>query len=424
MVRGQGLRLWDAEGREYLDASSGGVWCVNVGYGREEIAQAVYDQLKAMAYFSPSGGNAPAAELARRLLGLTTGLARVYYASSGSEATEKIIKILRLRSHLAGRPEKTTIIYRDRDYHGATYGAMSVSGQPERTAGFGPLLPGFRAVPHALCYRCSFGLSFSECELECVKAVERLILEEGPDRVAGAIFEPVTAGGGVIVPPPGYFSELAATLRKYETPLVVDEVVCGLGRTGVMFGHQQFGLQPDAVTMAKGLASAYMPISATAVSAALYEDLEKADDRLGYFRDISTFGGSAAAAAAALANLDVIDRENLLDNVRRQGQRLLEGLENLRDRPGVGDVRGLGLLAGVELVADKRTKTPLDEERVARVAGAMAEKGVLVGRTNRSLPGLNNVINLAPAYVATESDIDEILSALARTLDELGAGRI
>jgi taurine-pyruvate aminotransferase len=424
MAKGEGLRLWDLDGREYLDAASGGVWCVNLGYGRRELAEAVYDQLLRLPYYVASAGNPPAAKFARRLTRHTPGLTRVYYSNSGSEANEKAIKMLRLKSFVQGRPERIVVLYRDRDYHGTTYGTLSCSGQPERTAGFGPLSPGFESVPHALCYRCAFGLSYPACDLECARAIEAKILETGPDKVAGAIFETVTAGGGIIVPVPEYYRLVAETVRKYSLGLIMDEVVCGLGRTGSMFAYQGYGLSPELVTMAKGLASAYMPISATVATEELFAALQAGPGDLGYFRDISTFGGSAAAAAAALENLDIIEREDLLANVRRMGDLLLEGLRENLEHPNVGDVRGLGLLAGVEFVADKASRTPLAEDKVVAVVAAMAAKGVLVGRTNRSLPGLNTVVNLAPAYVVTKDDLEVILRVFREAVREvLGPGR-
>ncbi|MDR2368743.1 MAG: aminotransferase class III-fold pyridoxal phosphate-dependent enzyme [Deltaproteobacteria bacterium] len=422
MARGQGLRLWDVDGREYLDASSGGVWCVNVGYGREDLALAVYRQLKEMPFYVASGGNLPAIALAKKLLASAPGLARVYLSNSGSEANEKAYKMLRLLAHCAGEPDRKTIVYRDRDYHGTTYGALASSGQEERRAGFGPFPGGFLRVPHALCYRCHFGLAYPGCDLECARAVGRAVAGYGPGKIVGGIFEPITAGGGVIVPVPEYYPEISRQFKKHGHKLIIDEVVCGVGRTGDMFAYPGLGLAPDIVTMAKGLASAYMPISVTATTEEIFKALQAGDERLGYFRDISTFGGSAAGPAAALENLAIIERENLLENVRRMGERLMAGIRGCLDHPNVGDVRGKGLLVGAEFVSDKKTKEPLPEALVIKVASTMAANGVLVGRTNRSIPGLNNVINFAPAYVATESDIDAIVDAFGASLAEaLGA---
>jgi taurine-pyruvate aminotransferase len=419
MVKGEGLRLWDLDGKEYLDATSGGVWCVNVGYGRKELAKVVYDQLVEMPYYVASCGNLPAVDFSKKLLDGAPGLNRIYFSNSGSEANEKAYKMLRLLSYIENKPERQTILFRDRDYHGTTYGALSSSGQAERTEGFGPLLSGFLKVPHTLCYRCHFGLSYPNCEIECAKAIEDIITAHGPEKVVGGVFEPITAGGGVIIPVKEYYEKLESIFSDYGLKLIIDEVVCGIGRTGKMFAYQHYGLSPDIVTMAKGVASAYMPISITATTEELFKSLQSGDEKLGYFRDISTFGGSAAAAAAALENLLIIEREKLVENVRLMGSYLLDGLKQTLNHPNVGDVRGQGLLAGVEFVADKKTKTPLSEEKVIKIVSTMASKGVLAGRTNRSLPGLNTIINFAPAYIVTKADIDIIVDMFKETIFEV-----
>jgi taurine-pyruvate aminotransferase len=419
MVRGEGLRLWDLDGREYLDATSGGVWCVNVGYGRKELAQAVYNQLVAMPFYVATAGNLPAIDFSEKLLKKAPGLSRVYFSNSGSEANEKAYKMLRLLSFVENEPKRKTILYRDRDYHGTTYGALSSSGQEERREGFGPFPEGFLKVPHALCYRCHFGRTYSSCDIDCAGAVESIIFSHGPEKIAGGIFEPITAGGGIIVPVREYYQRLAEIFQKYGLRLIIDEVVCGLGRTGEMFAYQGYNLKPDIVTMAKGLASAYMPISVTATTEDLFSRLQSGDGKLGYFRDISTFGGSAAAAAAALENLQIIERENLLENVRLMGDYLLSGLKESLDHPNIGDVRGLGLLTGVEFVTDKKTKEPLPEEKVIGVVSAMAARGVLAGRTNRSFPGHNNIINFAPAYIITKPEVETIVEVFKESIREI-----
>ncbi|MDR0881447.1 MAG: aminotransferase class III-fold pyridoxal phosphate-dependent enzyme [Candidatus Adiutrix sp.] len=415
MAAGQGLRLTDINGREYLDAASGGVWCVNVGYGRAEIAEAVCAQMKRMPYYAATGGNLPTIEFSEKLLKYMPGLSRLYFSNSGSEANEKAYKMVRLKGWAEGRPERTTILYRHRDYHGTTIAALSSSGQAERRDGFGPLAPGFVEAPHACCYRCAFGRNYPGCELECARAVEEIIKREGSETVAGIVLETITAGGGIIVPVPEYYVIIQEICVRHGLTLIMDEVVCGLGRTGSMFAYQDYGLKPDIVTLAKGVASAYMPVSLTVTTEALFESLQ-GDERLSYFRDISTFGGCAAGATAALENLKIIENEKLLDNVRQMGDYLLAGLRENLDHPNVGDVRGRGLLAGLELVADKATKTPLPEEKVMAVCGEMAARGVLIGRTNRSLPGHNNIVNFAPAYIVTQDDLDIILKTLRESL--------
>ncbi|MDR0239402.1 MAG: aminotransferase class III-fold pyridoxal phosphate-dependent enzyme [Deltaproteobacteria bacterium] len=416
IVEGKGLRLKDIHGKEYLDATSGGVWCVNVGYGRAEIAEAVCAQMKKMVYYAASGGNLPTIEFSEKLLSHMPGLSRVYLSSSGSEANEKAYKMVRLLAYNGAKKEKKKILYRYRDYHGTTIGALSSCGQPERRECFGPFVEGFAEVPHACCYRCAFGQNYPGCALECVKAVEDVIRQEGPDTVGAIIFEPITAGGGIIPPVAEYYEEVSAICKKYGVLVIMDEVVCGMGRTGAMFGYQHYGIAPDMVTLAKGVASAYMPISCTVTTENVFSGLQASGDKLGYFRDISTFGGCAAGPAAALENMRIIEREKLLANVTAMGAYLMEGLKETLSHPNVGDVRGKGLLAGIEFVVDKTSKNPLPEEKVIALCGEMAANGVLVGRTNRCFPEHNNIINLAPAYIVTRADIDIILKTLREAL--------
>jgi taurine-pyruvate aminotransferase len=345
------------------------------------------------------------------------GLTRIYLSNSGSEANEKAYKIVRALAHITGNTTKKKVLYRNRDYHGTTIAALSSCGQPERREWFGPFVPGFVEFPHACCYRCAFGKTYPGCDIDCAKSVERIIQEEGPETIGGLIVEPITAGGGVIPPVSEYYDVLAEICRRHGVLIIMDEVVCGMGRTGTMFGYQQYGVTPDIVTMAKGVASAYMPISITATTEDIFKAfLHDPADKLAYFRDISTYGGCAAACTAALENMKIIEEENLLSNVTAMGAYLLDGLKGLLTHPNVGDVRGKGLLCGVEFVEDKKSKKPLPESKVIQIVGEAAAQGVLLGRTNRSFPGLNNIINMAPAYVVTKADIDAIVSTLRQAI--------
>ncbi len=418
MVEGQGLTLRDIRGREYLDATSGGVWCVNVGYGRKSIADAVHAQLLKLPYYAATAGNIPYAQFAAKLTSLMPGINRVYLSNSGSEANEKAYKMVRAIGHMKHDGKKKTIIYRHRDYHGTTIGALSSTGQQERRDWFGPFAPGFAEMPHACCYRCAFGRSYPGCDLECAASLETVIKQLGEEEVGGVIFEPITAGGGVIPPVTGYYDVIQDICRRYGVLLIMDEVVCGMGRTGKWFGYQHYGASPDIVTMAKGVASAYMPISVTATTENVFAQfLNDPADKMSYFRDISTFGGCAAGCSAALESTRIIEEENLLDNCARMGERLLDGLKDMAGLPFVGDVRGRGLLCGIELVKDKATREPVDESYVIKVAGEIAARGVLVGRTNRSLPGQNNILNLAPALCVSAAEIDAILKAVKAGLE-------
>jgi taurine-pyruvate aminotransferase len=415
IVEGKGLKVWDATGREFLDALSGGVWTVNVGYGRSSIADAVRDQLVRMNYFAQSAGSIPAARFAEALLKKMPGLSRVYFGNSGSEANEKVFKMVRQISqrHHGGR--KWKILYRERDYHGTTIATLAAGGQPERAAMYGPYPDGFVMVPHCLEYRKQWEVdNYGE---RAADAIEEVILREGPDSIGLLCLEPITAGGGVIVPPKGYWDRVQEICRKYDILLHIDEVVCGLGRTGTWFGYQNFGIKPDFVTMAKGVASGYAAISCTVTTEAIFELFKDAADPMAHFRDISTFGGCAGGPAAALENLRIIEEEGLLDNCLAMGARLRQNLLALQDKHAVvGDVRGMGLFQGMELVLDRSTKEPVSEKSISQVVAQAAARGVLIGASNRSVPGLNNVICLAPALVATESDIDAITEAIDQAL--------
>ncbi len=418
IVEGTGLRVKDINGREYLDALSGGVWTVNVGYGRESIANAIRDQLTRLPYFANTAGSVPGARFAERLTEKMPGLSRVYYSNSGSEANEKGYKLVRQLAALKNGGEKHKILYRDRDYHGTTITALSSSGQLQRKDHYGPFTPGFVEVPHCLAYRAENG-DDPDYGVQAAKEIEKVILQEGPDTVGSLILESITAGGGVITPPEGYFETVQAICRKYGVLLHIDEVVCGMGRTGKWFGYQHYGVKPDIVTMAKGVASGYAAISVTVTTEDLFgEFLAEVSDTMHYFRDISTFGGCTAGPAAALENMRIIEEENLLDNANEMGNYLMDLLHALQEKhPLVGDVRGKGLFAGVELVADRTTKEPVDEFVAASVVThCLRESGVMIGRTNRSFPKYNNTLCLSPALICTPGDLDEIVGAMDRAL--------
>jgi taurine-pyruvate aminotransferase len=411
-VEGNGARVRDIAGNEYLDGASGGVWCVNVGYGRESMAKVIYDQLLKLPYYAGVAGTVPAAEFADRLSALLPGLDRIFFSNSGSEANEKAFKMVRQLAHLKGTG-KYKVVYRDRDYHGTTIACLAASGQPERRKEYGPFPPGFAEIPHALCYRCPFDLTYPDCGVRCAHALEDTIQNEGPETVGAVILEPITAGGGVIAPVDEYYPIIQKICSTYDVILIMDEVVCGFGRTGTMFGFEQYDVVPDIVTMAKGMASAYAPISATAVRGEIFETfLNDPGASYAYFRDISTYGGCTAGFAAALENLRILEDENLVENSRVVGEYLHDRLLELADHEYVGDIRGRGLFAGIELVRDRSSRTPVGEDVMAAVLSRIADEGVLVGKTTRSFHGLNNTINIAPPLIVTKADVDEIVDAV------------
>ncbi|MDJ0630633.1 MAG: aminotransferase class III-fold pyridoxal phosphate-dependent enzyme [Rhodobacter sp.] len=419
-VRGKGMHIWDADGNEYLDAVSGGVWTVNVGYGRESIADAVREQLVTLNYYSGAAGSVPGAQFAKKLLEKMPGLSRLYLTNSGSEANEKVYKMVRQISQSKYGGKKNKILFRDRDYHGTTITALSSGGQGERSDQYGPMTPGFVEVPHCLAYRSGNG-DDADFGVRAADAIEEVILREGPETVGALVLETVTAGGGVIVPPEGYWPRVQEICEKYDILLHLDEVVCGFGRLGTFFGYEQFGIRPDFVTMAKGVASGYAAIACVATTEKVF-DMFKDDpaDPMNFFRDISTYGGCHAGPAAALENMRIIEDEDLLANSRDVGAYLQQALHQLMGRhEAVGDVRGLGLFAGIELVKDRTSKEPVAEADIRAVVKGCRDQGVLIGASNRSIAGYNNTLLLSPALICTRENVDTIVNAMDTALEQV-----
>ena len=420
IVEGKGLRVWDQHGKEHIDAVAGGVWTVNVGYGRETIADAVRDQILKMNFFGGTAGSIPGAMFAERLMGKMPGMTRVYYANSGSEANEKAFKMVRQIAHKRYGGKKHKILYRDRDYHGSTLATMSAGGQDEHNAQYGPFAPGFIRVPHCMEYRKheQDGAPVENYGEWAANQIEEVILREGADTIGALCLEPVTAGGGVIEAPDGYWPRVQEICKKYDILLHIDEVVCGMGRTGVWFGYQNYGVQPDIVTMAKGVASGYAAISCCVTTEKVFDlFMDDTSDPMNYFRDISTFGGCTAGPAAALENMRILEDEELLSNTLVMGERMMGNLRALMDKHAVaGDARGKGLFCGLELVADRDTKEPLDEKLVGAVVADCMKQGVIIGATNRSVPGKNNTLCFSPPLIATADDIDAITDAVDAAL--------
>ncbi len=426
IVEGKGMRVWDQNGKEHLDAVSGGVWTVNVGYGRERIANAVRDQLVKLNYFAGAAGSIPGATFAAMLTEKMPGMTRVYYSNSGSEANEKAYKMVRQIAHKRYGGKKFKILYRERDYHGTTIAAMASGGHHQRNALYGPFPEGFIPVPHCLEYRAheqdwAKGLSGEDYGIAAANQIEQVILREGADTVGGLILEPITAGGGVIPPPPGYWQRVQEICKQHNVLLILDEVVCGVGRTGTWFGYQNYGVQPDIVTMAKGVASGYAAISCTVTTEAVFEMFkDDSSDPLNYFRDISTFGGCTAGPAAAIENMRIIEDEDLRANTDVMGARLMENLHALTEKHAViGDVRGVGLFCGAELVSDRATREPVHEAKVQAVVGECMAQGLVIGATNRSFEGYNNTLCLSPGLIATADDIDAVTDGIDSALTKV-----
>ncbi len=407
--RGEGCYLYDAQGNRWLDGVSG-LWCVNVGHGREELAKAASEQMHKLAYLPGTMSHEPAIRLAAKLVELLGYPARVYYSNSGSEANEAAIKIARqYQAQVGDGPGRYKIIARHRGYHGNTLGALSATGNWERRHGYEPLVPGFVFTDAPDPYR---GVD------NCAEKLEQTILREGADSVAAVIMEPIVAGGGLLFPPDDYLPAVREICTRYGVLLILDEVVTGFGRTGKMFAHQHWGVEPDILTLAKGFASGYMPLAATVAKREVFEAFEGTPESHRHFRHVNTFGGHPVATAVGLKNLEIVEREGLVERVARTGDSLMAKLQRVAGHRNVGDIRGMGLLIGIELVADKQTKEPAASSRVAAVIGGCAKRGVIIGRTAETSPGQGNIAIMAPPFISGETEVDLLVDSLEASLGE------
>ena len=416
---GEGSTVVDADGTEYLDAMAG-LWCVNIGYGRTELAEVAADQIRQISYFPHTAMNAPAAGLAEKINHHMGGGYHTYFVNSGSEANEAGFKIARqYMKHEYPGDYRFKTVSRYFAYHGTTLATLDAGGMGERKAKFEPYSGDFVHVAPPYCYRCPFGLSYPSCGLACVKAMETTILGEGPETVAEVIVEPIMSGVGVAVPPDEYLPEVANICRKYGILLHIDEVINGFGRTGKMFAHQHYGVSPDIVAVAKGISSAYLPIAATVVKNSVFDSFygDPAENRQVF--QVNTYGGHPVAAAVALRNIEIMEEEKLVNRAAETGAYLIDGLRGLTTHKAVGDVRGKGLLIGVELVKDRTTKEQLDSAQIAGVIDFCRDHGVIVGRGG-SGRRFGTTITLCPPLVITRAECDRIVETLDRALDALG----
>ncbi|HEV2030103.1 MAG TPA: aspartate aminotransferase family protein [Candidatus Dormibacteraeota bacterium] len=409
---GRGATITDVHGREYVDGLAS-LWNVNVGHGRPELAEAASEQMTTLAFSSGYGGfsTAPAIELAAKLAELAPGdLEVTYFASGGAEANDTAYKIARLYWKLRGEPDRVNIISRIRDYHGLTYGATSATGLANFWKGFEPLAPGFLHAPSPDPYRYSGegspGAAYA-------KALEDVVLKAGPGTVAAVVAEPVQGAGGVIVPPADYFPLVRQVCDKYGLLLIADEVITGFGRTGRWFAMQHWNVQADLMVFAKGVTSGYLPLSGVMLTRDVHDTLKSVK---GPFAHGFTYSGHPTACAVGLRNVQILEDEHLVERAAEKGAYLQKRLQELRSHEIVGDVRGLGLLAGVELVRNQSTKEPFDVSVGAarRVWLAALEDGVIV----RPLTG--DVLAMSPPFVISEEQIDLMVAALDRALTHIG----
>ena len=413
IVRGEGPYVWDEHGNRYLDGLSA-LFCVNAGHGRAELGDAAAAQVRELDfYITWSYAHPRAIELATRLASLAPGaLNRTFFTSGGSEAVESAIKLSRAYHQQTGNPRKTKFVTREIAYHGTTLGALSATGIPELREPFEPLAHGGTHVPNTNSYR----WPEDRDPLWAADKIEEKIVFEGPDTVAAVILEPLQNAGGSIPPQEGYFQRVREICDRYDVLLISDEVICAFGRLGHYFGCERYGYQPDIVTMAKALTSAYVPMGGMIVSDRVYEPFKEGKSM---FIHGFTFAGHPVAAAVALANLDVFEREDLCGHVREHEGELRGMLEGLRDIPIVGDVRGDGYFHSIELVKDRETKETFSDEESEDLlrgflSGELYKRGLICRADDRGDP----VIQLAPPLICGPEHFEEIESVLRPVLTE------
>lgn len=420
ITRAEGVHIWDSEGRKLLDGF-GGLYCVNVGYGRTEIADAIAKQAHKLAYYHLYAGNSheSAIVLAERLLRLAPpGMKKVFFGLSGSDANDTQVKIVWYVNNVLGRPRKKKIISRHRAYHGATVMAGSLTGIPTFHRAFDLPMPRVlhTTAPHAY-WEAAAGESESDFAARCARDLERLIIQEDPDTVAAFIAEPMMGSGGIIPPPAGYWTAIQEVVRKYDLLLIADEVVCGFGRLGADFGCLHYGIEPDLITVAKGLTSAYAPLSAVIVGERVWSSLENGSDEFGPFAHGYTYTGHPIGTAAAIANLEILERENLRQNAAHVGQHVLAALrDQLASHPLVGEIRGEGLLFAIELVADRAAK--LRFEPALKVGAAASAACLERGLIARAMPG-GDILGFAPPLTLTLAQADELVDMTCAALRSL-----
>ncbi len=415
ITRGEGCYVWDEHGNRYLDGLSA-LFCVNIGHGRADLVQAGADQAKELGFFTNwSYAHPRAIELAARVAGLAPGdLNRVFFTSGGSESVESAYKLARQYHKLTGKPNKTKLIARDIAYHGTSLGALSATGITSLRQPFEPLTPGGHHVPNTNTFRLPHGVEASEL----ADAVATKIEFEGPETVAAVIMEPVQNAGGCFVPPEGYWKRVREICDEYDVLLISDEVICAWGRLGEWFGCQRYDYLPDLITTAKGLTSAYAPMGAVIATDRVFEPFMHGHES---FTHGFTFAGHPVCSAIALANIDAMENEGVLDNVRQHEGEFRAMLDSLRDIPIVGDVRGTGYFHAIELVKDQDSNEQFSDEESETLlrgflSGELYRRGLICRADDRGDP----VIQLSPPLIAGPQQFEEIEAVLRPVLTEAG----
>ena len=416
LERAKGVFVYDTEGRGYIEGMAG-LWCTALGYGNEELVEAAAAQMRKLpfAHLFTGKSHDPAIELAERLKELLPiPASKIFFCSSGSEANDTQVKLVWYMNNALGRPRKKKIVGRDRGYHGVTVAAASLTGLSANHRDFDLPIAGIlhTGCPHHYRYA-QAGESEDDFARRLAAELEQLILREDPQTVAGFIAEPVMGAGGVIVPPRTYFSEISKVCRKYDVYMISDEVICGFGRLGTMFGCSALGYEPDSITVAKALTSAYVPLAGVTVPQSMYEAMLDESRKIGTFGHGFTYSGHPVAAAVALKALDIYARERIADAVAAKAPQFQARLSALADHPLVGEARGLGLVAGIEIVADKRSKRSFDPKAAVapQVVRFAQEEGLIV----RFLAG--DIVSICPPLIITPAEIDELFDRLGRAFD-------
>ena len=420
ITRGDGVYVYDDEGRRYLEGLAG-LWCASLGFSEARLAEAAYRQMKELPFYHSFSGRVPAVTtlLAEALIRIApAGMSRALFANSGSEANDTAVKLAWYVNNALGRPQKKKIIGRQRGYHGMTIAAASLTGLPFAQTDFDLPIARFLHTDCPHYYRYALpGETEEAFAARLADNLEQLIVRENPDTVAAFVAEPVMGAGGVIVPPATYFDRVQPILRKYEILFVADEVICAFGRTGNMFGAQTYNLDPDIMTLAKALSAGYLPISADLVKGSVYDILVAQSDKLGIFGHGYTYSAHPVPAAVALETLKIYEERDIVGMVRRVGPRLLAAIGSYADHPLVGNVRGVGLLGAIELVADKATKRSFDAK--AGVGAFLVKRAQHHGAILRNMPG--DIIAFSPPLIISEAEIDELMACFGRALDDTWA---
>lgn len=412
LVRGKGVFVWDANGKKYLDGSAS-IWNVNLGFGNQEIVAAVTEQLSTLSYHMGllNISTPPAIEFASKLAeSAPPGLTRVLLTSGGSESNDSVIRIARAYFKLRGFKNKTTAVARLKGYHGSTCGAASLTGIEHFHENFEPMLPTVRHIDPPYCYRCPLGKEYPSCAVACADELERVILEEGPDNVAFFIAEPVMGAGGVIPAPVEYWTRIRQICDKYDVLMVADEVITGAGRTGKMWGCEHWQVRPDVISCAKGISSGYLPLGAVLVHEKIYQTLLDSPAGTALWHGY-TNSGNPACCAAGVKTLEIMERDGVVENAHKMGERLHQRLQEMRSSPIVGDIRGQGLMAAVELVRDKKTREPFAKEQAVGdfFRDAARSEGLLIR-------AIGDSVCMSPPLTITAAEVDLLVDKLKAAL--------